>query len=53
MDLKKVADVVLLAYQKFMTIAKPADEATYDEDLRTADGYADMKAADMLETKEW
>ena len=53
MDLKKVADVVLLAYQKFMAIAKPTDEVIYDEDLRIADGYADIKASDMLETKEW
>jgi len=54
MDIKKVADVVRLAYQSFLAIAEPVDEeVTNDGDLRTVDGYEDMDVANMIEEKVW
>ena len=54
MEFKKVADVVRLAYQRFLSTAEQVDDdIPEDGDLRTAEGYEDMKSADMVETKEW
>jgi hypothetical protein len=53
-EIKKVADLVRLAYQRFMTITEPVDEDSGQEgDLRIAGGYADMKSTDIIEEKEW
>jgi hypothetical protein len=56
-ELKKAADVVRLAYQRFVLTTESADQPVsgdeQDGDLRTADGYADMKSAEIIEEKEW
>jgi hypothetical protein len=56
LGLKKAADVVRLAYQQYMLVSGPDEgsaEPSQAGDLRNAEGYADMAAADMVETKEW
>jgi hypothetical protein len=54
LELKKVSDVVRLAYQSFLAMAEPENDGIRDDgDLRAAEGYADMEAADIVETKEW
>jgi hypothetical protein len=57
MDLRKVADVVRLAYQRFMSMSELSDpiddDSPPDGDLRLIEGYVDMKSADIIEEKEW
>jgi hypothetical protein len=57
MDLRKVADVVRLAYQRFLSATDPVDpvdgSSPQDGDLRTAEGYVDMKSAEIIEEIEW
>ena len=56
-DLRKVADVVRLAYQRFLSATDPIepvdDGYPKDGDLRIAEGYADMTSAGIIEEKEW
>jgi len=51
--IKKVADIVRLAYQRFISIIESTEDNPQNGDLRIAGGYADMKPTDIIEEKEW
>jgi len=53
-ELRKIADVVRLAYQHFITTVETADEdMRQDGDLRDAEGYVDIKAEGLIVAEEW
>ena len=53
-DLKKVTDIVRLAYQLFLSTTEfPDEETRQEEDLRNAAGYEDLKAGGAIGIKEW
>ena len=54
LDLRRVAEIVRLAFQQYLDIAEPMDNnVPHDGDLRDAAGYADIKSDGMIDTKEW
>jgi len=54
MELRKVGDVVKIAYQSYLSSEKPdAVENGEDGDLRDADGYDDLKSAGAVKKPEW
>jgi len=54
MELRKVGDIVKIAYQLYLSsTAQDADGNGEDGDLRSADGYDDMKSAGAVKNAEW
>jgi len=54
LDIKKVADVVRLAYQQFLSNAEPENkDGSQDGDLRAAGGYSGIKADGFIDDAEW
>jgi len=54
MELRKVGDVVKIAYQSYLSSEKPDTvEDGEDGDLRNADGYDDLKSAGAVKKPEW
>lgn len=54
MELRKVGDVVKIAYQSYLSSAtQDVTENGEDGDLRNAKGYDDMKSAGAVKNAEW
>ena len=54
MDLRKVGDVVKIAYQSYLSHpAQDSDVDGEDGDLRNANNYDDMKSAGAVNDAEW
>ena len=52
MELRKVGDIVKLAYQLYLSTATQAGNRE-DGDLRNANSYDDMKSVGAVESVEW
>ena len=54
MELRKVGDIVKIAYQSYLlSTAQDTNESGEDGDLRTSDGYDDLKSAGAVKNVEW
>ena len=54
LDIKKVSELFRLSYERYLLETEPDGEETkQDGDLRNSDGYAEIAASGMVETRKW
>jgi hypothetical protein len=54
MELRKIGDIVKLAYQSYLSSEMQASSENRDGcDLRNANGYEEMKSAGAVKNVEW